>query len=128
MLMERRSLSYFALRIVFFTFLMVTIVVALFPELRLPEPKLTRGMTDLIYHVLGFAGLSYIGGMAWRSVYGLVIGLTFGAIALELAQHFSPGRGVHLHDILANLSGVACGISLFMMTNQIRRFWFRHDQ
>jgi len=126
--LQRITLFDHILRFGFFLALLVTIVFALYPELKLPEPKLTRGMTDLLYHGLGFMGLSLIGGLAWRSASILPFGLSLGAVALELAQFFSPGRGVHFHDIVASLTGVAFGLSLLFLMRQVRRVWINFCQ
>lgn len=108
------------LRLVFLAILLLTIALALYPELRLPEPALMRGMMDLVYHSLGFAMLAVIGGRAWPSVTGVTIGLVAGSIFLELAQYLSPGRGTHWEDILANFFGIVCGMILLFTANRLQ--------
>ncbi len=50
-----------------------------------------------------------IGGGLQRS---LVVGVTLGAIGLELAQTLSPGRQTAMTDMLASLAGVLLGYAL----------------
>jgi VanZ family protein len=87
---------------------------ALFPHLTLPEPTLTRGFTDKIYHVGGCALLVILAVEGWplaRRFAGLAVPLSFG---LEWLQAFVPGRGVHLADSLANVAGVSAALLLLM--------------
>lgn len=54
---------------------------------------------------------------------GLVIGLIIGAIGLELAQSFSPGRQTTLPDMLASLVGLALGYATARMLAQTLPKW-----
>ena len=92
---------------------------ALFPNLTLPEPTLTRGFTDKIYHVVGCAMLVILAVEGWslaRRFAGLALPLSFG---LEGLQAFAPGRGVHIADSLANVAGVAIGLLLLIAVGRL---------
>jgi VanZ family protein len=88
--------------------------IGLYPDLQLPEPTLTRGFTDKIYHVLGCMLLVLQASKAWRlgSVW-LLLAFPLG-LGIELAQGFAPGRSVHMSDMVANLSGVVLGLLIIM--------------
>lgn len=100
------------IRFSFWAALLVIAGFALYPDLRLPEPAMTRGFTDKIYHVLGFMILVLLAGTAWRFGPRLGSGLVLSAIALEPLQLLTRGRGVFLADAIANLVGVAFGMLL----------------
>ena len=83
---------------------------ALYPNLQLPEPTLTSGFTDKIYHVSGCASLLLLASSGWRiPATGLALSLPL-SFAAEVVQILAPGRGVDLEDMLANLLGVSLGI------------------
>lgn len=103
-------------RCVFFLALASIAVAALYPNLKLPEPILTRGFTDKIYHALGFIALVWLAGTAWEWTYKLMLVLLALAITLELSQFLTEGRGVFLDDVMANIGGVAIGAMLLWMT------------
>ena len=87
-------------------------IFALYPRLTLPEPQATQGVTQYYNHVLAFSVLMIVGTVGWGLRRGLVIGVTVGAVGLELAQTFSPGRQTTMPDMLASLAGVAIGYAL----------------
>jgi len=103
------------MRCVFCVVLASIVTAALYPNLRLPEPVLTRGFTDKIYHVLGFITLVWLAGTAWRWTYKQTIVLLAFAVVLELSQFLTEGRGVALADMMANVIGVALGLMLLWM-------------
>ena len=90
----------------------VMAILALYPRLTLPELQATQGMTQYYSHALGFSVLMLVGAVGWGLRRNLVVGVTLGAIGLELAQIFSPGRQANLPDMLASLAGVAFGFAL----------------
>lgn len=99
----------------FFIALCLVAGLALYPNLQLPEPSLTRGFTDKIYHVLGCAVLALLAAKGWRlrmRVLYLAIPLSVG---LEFIQGLVPGRGVHFADMLANLAGVILAILILSL-------------
>ena len=88
---------------------------ALYPNLQLPEPALTRGFTDKIYHIVGCMMLVLLAAGAWRiPIWVLCLALPL-SIALELIQILAPGRGVHVGDMMANLLGVTLAILLLFL-------------
>ncbi len=90
----------------------VVAILALYPRLTLPEPQATQGVTHYYNHVLAFSVLMVVGTVGWGLRRSLVVGVTFGAIGLELAQTLSPGRQTAMTDMLASLAGVALGCAL----------------
>jgi len=84
---------------------------ALYPNLQLPEPELTRGFTDKIYHVVGCAVLMLFAAGGWSLRFRPMLLAIPCAIGMEFVQVFAPGRGVHMYDMIANIAGVL--ISMF---------------
>ncbi|MGH1484017.1 MAG: rhomboid family intramembrane serine protease [Geminicoccales bacterium] len=103
------------MRCIFCVVLASIVVAAFYPNLRLPEPIVTRGFTDKIYHVLGFLILVWLAGTAWRWTYKQTIVLLVFAVALELSQLLTEGRVVDRADMMANVIGVALGLMLLWM-------------
>ncbi len=99
-------------RVLFWVLVGVMAILALYPRLTLPESHATQGMTQYYSHALGFSVLMLVGAVGWGLRRNLVAGVTLGAIGLELAQIFSPGRQANLLDMLASLAGVAFGFAL----------------
>lgn len=122
MLIRHGTRAQFKRRLVFLALLAVTLALALYPELRLPEPAQMRGKMDLVYHVLGFTVLAFLGGRAWSSLSSFMVGLVIGSVLLEFAQYFSPGRGVHWQDMVTNVVGIALGMTLLLTANGLQRF------
>lgn len=87
---------------------------ALFPYLTLPEPAITRGFTDKIYHVIGCALLVILAVEGWslarRSAF-LALPLSF---SVEWIQALVPGRGVHIADSVANVVGVCIALVILL--------------
>jgi len=93
---------------------------ALYPNLQLPEPRLTAGFTDKIYHVVGCTILVLLAATAWRIKFQwLLLALPL-SIVIEFIQGFSPGRGVHLLDMIANLAGVLVALTLLFVFGRLR--------
>lgn len=104
-------------------FLLTALLVAgfaLYPNLQLPEPTLTKGFTDKIYHVLGCMTLVLLAAGAWRiPIRVLCLALPL-SIVLELIQNVAPGRGVHIGDMIANLGGVVLAICFLLLRSDVR--------
>ena len=88
------------------------VTLALWPRMTLPEPAATQGATQYFHHVGAYLVLMLVGAAAWGLRDTLVIGVTLGAIGLELAQTLSPGRQTAVVDMVASLAGVAFGYGL----------------
>lgn len=89
---------------------------ALYPNLQLPEPSLTRGFTDKIYHVVGCMVLVLLAAKGWRIRMRIVVFALPLSPLLEFVQGVSPGRGVHLLDMAANLTGVTLALLILGVT------------
>ena len=102
-----------------FSFLVTAITaagLALYPNLQLPEPSLTRGFTDKIYHIVGCMLLVLLAAGGWklrRRYLALAIPL---AISGELVQGLVPGRGIHLADMASNVAGVTLALLILSIT------------
>lgn len=101
-----------AARVLFWILAGVIAILALYPRLTLPEPQVIQGVMPYLNHVLAFSVLMVVGTVGWGLRRSLVVGVTLGAIGLELAQTFSPGRQTAMTDMLASLAGVALGYAL----------------
>lgn len=117
----RSSLATCLLRFSFYTAALVIAGLALYPNLQLPEPALTRGFTDKIYHVLGSMTLVLLAATGWRvPIWALSLALPL-SLGLEFIQGASPGRGVHVADMIANLGGVSLALLLLALGAGKRR-------
>ncbi len=106
----RRSIKTYLLRLGFCVTAFVVAGFALYPNLQLPEPALTRGFTDKIYHVVGCMTLVLLAVSAWRiPTWALCLAFPL-SVVLEFIQGVAPGRGVHIADMIANLGGVGLAI------------------
>lgn len=108
-------------RTLFFSILLTVIVVALYPNLKLPTRLIGIALGDEFYHISAFATLTLVAAQAWRFSSSLVIKLVVISLGLELAQSLAPGHDVQLSDAAASLSGIAFGGILLSVTNHIRR-------
>ena len=83
-------------------------------------------LTDFILNIVGFMPLGFITALLYwvmkrqpSITAGLVIStLLFGflvSIFIEYTQLFLPGRSSHLHDLLLNVAGQLCGLSVFAL-------------
>lgn len=86
-------------------------LLALHPALTVPDAPMAKGWTDLVLHAGAFAVLTAAAGIGWRPSWRLAAILATGAILLELAQRFVPGREVQADDAAASLAGVAIGMA-----------------
>ena len=105
-------------RIGFLAGALVACYAALYPNLTLPEPSLTRGYTDKIYHVAVCMALALLAMAGWRLrpiTYVLAIPAS---AAAEIVQSLAPGRGVHVSDMFANLVGFCLAV---MIINIVKR-------
>ena len=65
---------------------------------------------DKIVHAMAFAGLSFVGCLAYPlRIFVLATFLVFLGAAIEVAQGFTPDRSQELFDFLADLIGVCLG-------------------
>ena len=66
---------------------------------------------DKVLHAIAFAGLSFIGCLAYPvRIFGLAIFLVFLGGAIEVAQGYTPSRSRELFDLLADLIGISLGM------------------
>jgi VanZ family protein len=113
-------------RVVFWVLAAIITVLALYPRLTMPELEAIEGMTQYLNHAFAFATLTVVGAIGWGLQRQLIIGVTMGAVALELLQSFSPGRQVTADDLLASLAGVALGYAIaYLALLAFRRGDFR---
>lgn len=71
--------------------------------------------SDKLWHLSGYLILALpipFLWTAWRKVCVTGVLLTLYGVVLEFAQRYVPGRGFEVADMLANSTGVACGIAL----------------
>ncbi len=115
-----RSVRTYLLRLSFCVAALVVAGFALYPNLQLPEPALTRGFTDKIYHLVGCMTLVLIAATAWRvRIQTLCLALPL-SVVLEVIQGVAPGRGVHVADMIANLGGFVLAILILFIGNKER--------
>ena len=73
---------------------------------------------DKIAHAMAFAGLSFVGCLAYPlRIFVLATFLVFLGAAIEVAQGFTPDRSQELFDFLADLMG----ISLALLAHRFRK-------
>ena len=111
----RRPIITCLLRLGFCLTALLVAGLALYPNLQLPEPALTRGFTDKVYHVAGCMTLVLLAATGWRlPIWALCLALPL-SVGLEIIQSVAPGRGVHVADMIANLGGVSLAILLLAL-------------
>ena len=72
-------------------------------------------INDKILHFTAYLSLAVLPVIGFQERRrGVLAGLSMFllGVALELGQHFSPGRAVELGDVIANGLGVCCGVLL----------------
>jgi VanZ family protein len=72
-------------------------------------------ISDKLQHFCAYLALSSLPVIGFRDRRsGILAGISMFilGILLEAGQHFSPGRGVELGDVIANGVGVSCGVLL----------------
>ena len=107
-------------RIGFLAGVLVAGYAALYPNLVLPEPSLTQGYTDKIYHAAVCLSLALLAMAGWRLrpiMYVLAIPMS---IAAEIVQSLVPGRGVHVSDMVANLAGFCLAVMIVSFVKRSR--------
>lgn len=105
-----RSAKAYLLRLGFCVTALLVAGFALYPNLQLPEPTITRGFTDKIYHFVGCMSLVLLAATAWRVPTWVLCSAFPLSVILEFIQGVVPGRGVHVADMIANLGGVALAV------------------
>lgn len=110
-------------RAAFISGLLAIVALALYPDLKLPEHRLTAGGTDFFWHILAFFMLTFGARVIWASGAVVALVMVLLAVSLEFLQYFVPGRGVFLSDVVASLTGVALGFATLRATSVIRRWW-----
>jgi VanZ family protein len=101
----RESLLYRAL---FWAMCLGIFVLAILPNSSSPT---TFPNADKILHAMAFAGLSFIGGLAYPlRIFIVAIFLVFLGAAIEIAQGFTPDRSPELFDFLADSVGISLGL------------------
>ena len=111
----RRPIITYLLRLGFCLTALVVTGLALYPNLQLPEPTLTRGFTDKVYHVVGCMTLVLLAETGWRLPFWALCLAPPLSVGLEFIQSVAPGRGVHVADMIANLGGVSLAILLLAL-------------
>ncbi|MEM9153685.1 MAG: VanZ family protein [Cyanobacteria bacterium P01_F01_bin.33] len=115
------------LRIGFFGTAALVAGLALFPYLTLPEPAITRGFTDKIYHFVGCAVLVILAVEGWSQARRLAILALPLAFSLEWIQALVPGRGIHIADSIANVAGVSIALILLLGLGRLTPTSRDHD-
>jgi membrane associated rhomboid family serine protease len=114
----RRFLGPALCRLAFCVTIFLVAGLALYPNLQLPEPQLTSGFTDKIYHVLGCALLVFLATRGWCLNFRLARLALPLSPGLELIQWIVPGRGVHVSDMMANLVGVGSALLVLWLLDR----------
>ena len=89
------------------------------------------GWSDKLLHFGGYFGLAFLPVLAFETrrvavIASLSMILVGGAI--ELGQHFSPGRQPDILDMAANTAGVVCGLAAGLgVVNIYTRVWGRKE-
>jgi VanZ family protein len=119
--MFRRAPLQTSARFLFWFLAAIISILALYPRLALPEFEATMGITQYFHHAFAYLTLVVVGTVGWGLQRQLIIGVTMGAIALELLQSFSPGRHVAAGDLLASLAGVVLGCAVAYLAGPVLR-------
>jgi VanZ family protein len=106
---SRKAMQRPGWKFVFGTLVLGVSYLALTPQ---PPPDVTTGW-DKLNHTLAFLALAFAGCDAFpgsmRRLAALVIGLMAFGAAIEVAQHFVPGRSSEWMDWVADCVGIAAG-------------------
>lgn len=74
---------------------------------------------DKIVHAMAFAGLSFVGCLAYPlRIFVLATFLVFLGAAIEVAQGFTPDRSPELFDFLADVVGIALGFITYRLSER----------
>lgn len=83
-----------------------------------PTDTITVG-NDKISHFLAYSTLMFVGGImsfsSRKMFYKTILFCLFYGAAMEIGQHFVPGRFMSLYDMFANALGVIIGIVLTLI-------------
>ncbi len=114
------SIARRAARIGFWVGAACVTVFSLIPAVELPA----FGWSDKVQHLVAYAVLAVLGGIGWAASAvarrRMALGLVALGVVIEIAQGFVPGRLPELLDGIANVAGVAAGVSV---TAAARRFF-----
>ena len=99
-----QSLIQRSLRLAYHFACLLVAVLSLAPGTALPDVPIS----DKAEHILAYAALGLLGGLAERSMRRTILELAALGLAIELLQAFSPGRSPDGFDLLADSVG-ACG-------------------
>jgi len=99
-------------RIIFWLVLLLLLGLTLTPQL--PNTALSIQHIDKLFHLIAFAGFSFIFCMAFAGIsfkWAILLSTLLG-IGIEVAQHYIPNRGFSLWDMLADFLGILLGCFL----------------
>ncbi|MER8867786.1 hypothetical protein NKI19_29500 [Mesorhizobium sp. M0751] len=116
------SLHLIAEKVVFFVTLIVVLVLALLPVLRLKEFGFDIGFHyDKLNHGIAFAALMIIGSLGWpERKMSLIIFLALAGAAIEVLQGTTLiGRDLDGFDWAADCVGIACALAAIGCANSL---------
>ena len=96
-----------------------------------PTETITIG-NDKISHFIAYSILMMnIGILTFENkrqfLFGIIAAILFG-IAIEIIQHFVPGRYMSFFDILANTAGVLIGVTFtYLFYKPLNKFFVRNN-
>ena len=103
-------------RVVFWGMCLGIFVLAILPNN--PSPSAFPD-ADKIVHAMAFAGLSFVGCLAYPlRIFVLATFLVFLGAAIEVAQGFTPDRSPELFDFLADVVGIALGFITYRLSER----------
>jgi VanZ family protein len=94
----------------------------------LPADRITRTtLGGHLEHVFAYLATASIAGMAYRErpLAQVVLALIAYAGSLEFLQRFPPGRSSSLEDFVFSALGIALGIAISALLNQLSGIWRR---
>jgi len=103
------------LRIVWLAAAIAVIVGSLLPQSSLPMRALDRlDISDKVLHFAAYAVLAFLPALheRWPAVAAALLGAVALGVLLEFLQKLSPSRSFELADMVADVSGVVCGLLL----------------
>ena len=113
--------GYLFWRLTFTCAVIITITAALYPNFKLSDLLYGLKVDDAFVHMCAFAIVTMAATYAWRLSWAVITLLVLFAIALEVGQIYSPGREVHLDDVMASVSGIGLGSIVPVVSLGLRR-------